>query len=231
MQRTPPAVATPPPGDLRSTGRRYRWPMGAGAVRAGDGGDQDVEEGDLAPQQLVPGAIDGTHSTRSTSGNSRTLPEPFGHSSSKVLLERGSRRGLPPVPTRSHACRRAGGAGRGTPPRPPAPGGRPPRRIPVGGGEGILARLVLAFGDRPGGGVLPRPEGSARVGDQDVDLTPEEIRYSRRPALVAPMGPVHPPIGRTPDGAPTAAPASARVARSGGRPRRAPGPRSVTAPC
>src|SRR6185437_14023489 len=37
------------------------------------------------------------------------------------------------------------------------------------GGEGVVGRLVLALGDRPRAGVLPRPERATRVREEDLD--------------------------------------------------------------
>ena len=73
--------------DVRSAGRRSGGPSVGAAGPGPDGLEQHTENGAWPFTSLRRASSIDTHSTRSTSGNSRIRPEPRGHSSSNVLLD------------------------------------------------------------------------------------------------------------------------------------------------
>ena len=162
-----------------------------------DGVQQPVQERDLALQELGPGQADPGPLDAVDLGELL----PFPRTARPFELERVARAcATSRSPSRAHTVdplpaglaqlsEADGGTGRHVE-------SRLLPELPVGRGQGIVARVVLPLGDGPGSLVLPRPERTAGVRDQDLDdSTVPVIRYSSSPALLAPMVGAHHPIG------------------------------------
>ena len=172
-----------------------------GSVRSAPGASvsqQHVEKRGLALHQLAPRHDRRTtHSTRSTSGNSRIRPDPRGHSSSKVLLDEcvtsrspSQRPDADPLPARLAELPEEDG--------PPAGGGEPDLLFELRGRRrraGPRPTWYSPLGTDQAASSLRAQNGPPGWAIRTSTAPPGRIRYSRRPALVAPMGRVILPPG------------------------------------